>query len=292
MNSLIIYIQLFLTAVLVATSCTLPGTFLILRGTSLISDAISHAILLGIVLSFLIFQKFYIPLLFSGAICMGLITIACIEYLIQTKRLHPDAIIGVVFPCLFSIAVILINFYAQNIHLDIDAVILGELAFTPFYQIYWRNLSIGSYAIWLMIFILLINITMTIIFYRKLITSTFDPDYASIIGYQPKLTFWILMTTTCITILGAFESAGTILVIAFIIIPPSTAFLITHRITHMIIISILISILGSIIGSIFAHIMHISIAGSIATIQGVLFGTIALIQYLYKKNYLTFTMII
>lgn len=287
MNLIALYIQLILTAVFTAAACCIPGTFLILRGTSLISDAISHAIFLGIVLSFLLYQQFYTPILFMGATVTALTTIWIIERIIATKRLYPDAVIGIMFPFLFSTAVILINLHAQNIHLDIDAVLLGELAFSPFYQISWNGIWIGSYSMWTMFCILLINIVMLMLCYRKLVITSFDPDFASNIGHSPNHTYWLLMTTTCITILGAFEAAGAILVVAFIITPPATAYLITRKMSHMLIIGILISILGALIGCLLANIAQTSIAGSIATTYSFLFFIAYLVTRVLKKSYVT-----
>lgn len=281
MNISFLYLQLIITAVITAVSCCIPGTFLILRGTSLISDAISHAIFLGIVLSFFIFKQFYTPVLFLGAIFTALSTIWCIEKLIATKRLSPDAVIGIMFPFLFSIATILINLYAQNIHLDIDAVLLGELAFSPFYQIFWNTVMIGSYALWTMAAILIINCMTLWVLYKKLVISTFDPDFAQACGYNIHKIHWLLMTLTCITILAAFEAIGAILIIAFIIIPPATAYLITHKISHMLLIGILISTLGTILGCFFANIFQTSFAGSITTVYSLIFG----ITYLYKLTF-------
>jgi len=278
MNITFIYLQLIVTTIFTAISCCIPGTFLILRGTSLISDAISHAIFLGIVLSFFIFKQFYAPVLFLGAIITALSTIFFIEKLIISKKLKPDAIIGIVFPFLFSIATLLINLYAHNIHLDIDAVLLGELAFSPFYQIIWNDTLIGSYAVWTMAGILIINVIALATLYRKLTLSTFDPDFAQSCKYNVHTIHWILMTLTSITILAAFEATGAILIIAFIIIPPATAYLLTKRIQDMILIGIMISVLGSILGCLCAHIFQTSMAGSISTMYSLVFG----ITYLYK----------
>ncbi len=281
MNISFLYLQLIITAVITAISCCIPGTFLILRGTSLISDAISHAIFLGIVLSFFIFKQFYTPVLFLGAIFTALATIWLIEKMIATKRLNPDAVIGIIFPFLFSIATILINLYAQNIHLDIDAVLLGELAFSPFYQILWNDTMIGSYSLWTMATILIVNFITLWILYRKLVISTFDPDFAQASGYNVHKIHWLLMTLTCITILASFEAIGAILIIAFIIIPPATAYLITHKMSHMLLIGILISILGTILGCLFANIFQTSFAGSITTVYSIIFA----ITYLYKITF-------
>jgi manganese/zinc/iron transport system permease protein len=274
-----LYLQLILTSIFTGLACVLPGTFLILRGTSLISDAISHAIFLGIVLTFLIFKQFYTPVLFAGATITALCTIWLIEKIIASKRLQSDAAIGIIFPFLFSIATILINLYAQNIHLDIDAVLMGELVFTPFFQILWNNTMIGSYALWTMISIFLINLITIIIMYKKLLITTFDPEFAHTIHYNTNKIHWILMTLTSITILGAFEATGAILVIAFIIIPPATAYLVTNSVKNILIIGCFLSILGIIVGCLMANLLATSFAASITTAYSLLFA----IAYMYKK---------
>jgi len=279
-----LYLQLILTSIFTGLACVLPGTFLILRGTSLISDAISHAIFLGIVVTFLIFKQFYTPILFAGATITALLTIWLIEKVTSSKRLQSDASIGIIFPFLFSIATVLINLYAQNIHLDIDAVLMGELVFTPFFQILWNNTMIGSYALWTMISIFLINVITIIILYKKLIISTFDPEFAHTIHYKTNKIHWILMTLTSITILGAFEATGAILVIAFIIIPPATAYLICNSIQNILIVSCLLSILGILIGCIMANILATSFAASITTSYSLLFMSAYTCKHFFYKS--------
>ncbi|MBP9765185.1 metal ABC transporter permease [Candidatus Babeliales bacterium] len=260
-----LYIQMIITALCTALACCLPGTFLVLRGTSLMSDAISHAIFLGIVLSFLMLQQFWTPILYVGALITALLTVWAIEKTISTKYLKADAVIAVTFPLLFSIAVILINLYAKNIHLDIDAVLLGELAFTPFYQLIINGAYLGSYHAWIMFFTLIMNCIIIKIWYKKLIATTFDPHFATLIKYSPYSTYWVLMIMTSITILAAFDAVGAILVVAFIIVPPATAYVLTSNMRQLLIINVLISILGSMSGILIAHCAETSIAGSIAT---------------------------
>lgn len=278
-----IYVQLLITSLLTAAACALPGTFLVLRGTSFMSDALGHGILLGIVLAFLIIQKIHSPLIFIGAIFTGLATVTCIELLIKTKRVNNDAAIGIIFPLVFSIAVILINLFASSIHLDIDAVMLGELAFTPLHQYSICNIQIGSYAAIIMSIILLINIIVIAINFKALQIVTFDPDYACMLNFKPHLTNYIIMTITCLTIVGAFECAGAILVVAFMIIPPATAYLITNRLHNMLIVSVFMGMIGATTGCIVAHVCNVSIAGSIATINGIWFAAILLLTKKFPK---------
>ncbi len=284
----IIYAQLLLTTFLVALSCALPGTFLILRGTSLMSDAIGHAILLGIVTAFLITKNMHSPFIFIGAVLLGIATAAGTELLISTKRLMHDAAVGLVFPLLFSIAIILINLYASSIHIDTDAALLGELAFTPFNKLIVYGTDFGPISIWIMSLILCINTLCIYLWYPTLKLTTFNSDYAYILGYRPHWIHYGLMTLTSITIVGAFDTAGAILVVAFMIIPPATAYLLTYRLSHMLILSCLIALITSLSGCLFAHFCNVSIAGMIATINGILFFVVLTSITVYKNLHLTY----
>lgn len=285
----VIYLQLLITAILTAISCSIPGTFLILRGTSLMSDAIGHAILLGIVLTFLITNELHSPYVFIGATIIGIITAGITELLISTKKLEHDAAVGLVFPLFFSIAIILINLYASSIHIDTDAALLGELAFTPFNKLIINGRDMGPLSIWTMSVILLINIICIYLWYPTLKITSFNPDYAHTLGYNPSFIHYALMTLTSITIVGAFDTAGAILVVAFMIIPPATAYLITSKLSQMIILGCLISMLTTVAGYLFAHLLSVSIAGAIATTNGLLFALIlfykTILKSLIKQSY-------
>jgi len=197
--------------------------------------------------------------------------VAFIELLIYSKRLKPDAVIGIVFPLLFSIAIILINLYASTIHIDIDAVLLGELSFAPFHTLTLWGKDLGPYSIWTMSIILAFNIITIAALYPALKIATFDKDYGTLLGYRPHLIHYGLMTITAVTIVGAFECAGAILVVAFMIIPPATAYLLTKRLSHMLIISCMLGLIAAVSGCIVAHMFNVSIAGSIATVNGFIF---------------------
>ncbi len=274
-----IYLQLLITALLTAAACALPGTFLVLRGTSFMSDALGHAIFLGIVISFFIMHQLHHPCMFIGTTMIGLATVAIIELLIKTKRVHHDSAIGIIFPLLFSIAVILINLFARSIHLDIDVVLLGELAFTPLQQIKIGGIDCGSYAMWTMSIILIANIITIAANFKAFSIATFDQNFASLLNFKPHAIHYLIMMMTCWTIVGAFECAGAILVVAFMITAPATAQLITKRLTHMLIISVLLGMIGAVSGCILAHLCNVSITGSIATMNGVWFLIIFMLRF-------------
>lgn len=141
--------EIQLIAVCISVACALPGCFLVLRKMSMMSDSITHTILLGIVLAFFATHDLKSPLLIAGAALMGVITVWLTEMLSRTRLVSEDSAIGIVFPLLFSIAIILITRYASSIHLDTDAVLMGELAFAPFERAVVFGVDIGAQAIYL-----------------------------------------------------------------------------------------------------------------------------------------------
>jgi len=161
-------LEIQLIAVIVAVACALPGVFLVLRRMALMSDAISHAILLGIVLAFFLVHDLASPLLILAAALTGVLTVTLVELLHNTRKLKQDAAIGIVFPLLFSLGVILISRFAGNVHLDVDSVLLGELAFAPFDRLSVAGLDIGPKAAWVMGGILFLNVLFIALFYKEL----------------------------------------------------------------------------------------------------------------------------
>lgn len=265
MASLDIYI--IMVGALVGTASSLLGTFLVLRKSSMLSDAISHSILLGIVLTYLLTKQTTGPLFIVGAALAGILTVYLTELLTQTKRVKNDAAIGLVFPALFSLAVILINLYARDVHIDIDAVLFGEIGFiwldTQTLAGFDVPVSLISMGI-----IALVNLGFVSIFYKELKLSTFDAALATALGFSPSLLFYALLSLTSITAVAAFDAVGAILLVAFIIIPPSAAYLLTDKLWRMIAYSIAISLGSSISGYYLAVAWDVSIAGMMAVMTG------------------------
>lgn len=265
-------LEIQLIAVVVAIACALPGVFLVLRKMSLMSDAISHAILPGIVISFFIVQDLESPFLILGAVLMGLVTVSLTEALNRTNLIKEDAAIGMVFPVLFSIGVILVSKFAGNVHLDVDAVLLGELAFAPFDRFEIAGIDIASKSLVSMGIILVINLVVIILFYKELKLATFDPGLAAAIGLIPGVIHYGLMLMVSVTAVGAFDSVGSILVVALMIAPPAAAYLLTSRLSRMIIFSALIAAASAVSGYWIAiFLKDASIAGAMAGMSGFLF---------------------
>lgn len=264
--------EIQLIGVAVAVACAVPGVFLVLRRMALMSDAISHSILLGIVLAFFVVQDLTSPLLIVAAAGTGVLTVALVEMLHRTGRVKEDAAIGLVFPALFSIAVILISTRAEDVHLDTDAVLLGELAFAPFRRLVVGGVDIGPQSLWLMMGILVLDLAFIAVFYKELKLSTFDPALAAALGFSPALIHYLFMALISVTAVGAFDAVGSILVVALMIAPPAAAYLLTDRLFVLMVLAGLIGALSAVGGFWAAFWLDASIAGCMATMAGVLFG--------------------
>ena len=263
--------EIQLIASLVAIACAIPGTFLVLRKMAMISDAISHSILPGIVVGFFITQDLNSPLLILLAAITGVLTVVMVEKIQQTKLVKEDTAIGLVFPALFSIGVLMIAKYANDIHLDIDAVLLGELAFTPFDRLYFNDMDFGPKSLWVIGIILTITLGLLFAFYKELKLSTFDAGLSTSLGFSPAILHYGLMSVASVTTVGAFDAVGAILVVALMIAPAATAYLLTTNLKKMIALACFFGVFSAISGYWAANFLDASIAGSIATMLGLVF---------------------
>lgn len=264
-------------AIVTAAACALPGVFLVLRRMTLMSDAISHAILPGIVLAFFFTESLSSPLLILAAAGTGVLTVVFVELLQRTQLVKEDAAIGLTFPALFSIGVILISRFAGNVHLDMDAVLLGELAYAPLNRLKIFGYELGPTSLYVMGTILLLNLTFILLFYKELKLATFDASLAASLGFAPTLIHYGLMTLVSVTTVGAFDAVGSILVVALIAGPPATAYLMTDRLALMLLLSAIIGGVNALSGYWLAFLFDVSIAGAIATMTLLIFGSVFLV---------------
>ncbi len=313
-----------LIGALIATSGALLGTFLLLRRMALVTDAISHSVLLGIVVTFLLITlvldrefDYSSPLLLIGSALAGVGTVFLTEWLFQSGLIKQDAALGLAFPFLFAIGVILISRYADNVHLDIDAVYVGEIGlassntnshcltncepititpddpraitvrrcmncaaenlyprdpraefeefcgncgtYTPSeavraeaqgIPIYDDNEERPTFVYWpksitIMGLIMLLNLSFVLLFYKELQLTAFDAALASTLGFRPNLLLYVLLFLVSITAVGAFDAVGAVLVVAFFIIPPAAAYLLTDRLYQMLLIAPIIGVFAT-----------------------------------------------
>jgi manganese/zinc/iron transport system permease protein len=284
-------IEIQLIASIVAVACAIPGTFLVLRKMALISDAISHSILPGLVLGFFITHDLNSPLLIIMAALSGVVTVVLVEFIQKTKLVKEDTAIGLVFPVLFSIGVIMIAKNANDVHLDTDAILLGELAFAPFDRFLVDGSDLGPKSLWIIGTILLITIGLLFAFFKELKISTFDAGLATALGFSPIMIHYGLMSVASITIVGSFDAVGAILVVALMIAPAATAYLLTDNLKRMLGLSVIFGVFSAIAGYWLAHWLDASISGSMTTILGIVFLMVyllapkrGLISVLYRNK--------
>ncbi|RAU81982.1 metal ABC transporter permease [Pontibacter arcticus] len=263
---------IILTGSLVATCCSLLGCYLILRRMAMVGDAISHAVLPGIVIAFLLSgSRDTVPMLI-GAGLLGVLTTFLIEFFHRYARVQADAAIGVTFTSLFAIGIILISVFAGQVDLDQDCVLYGEIAYVPLDLWLTDNgLSYGPRTIWTLGVVTLLILSFIVIGYKELFLTAFDPAYAAAIGISTSLWYYLLMTAVSLTTVASFESVGAILVVAFIVGPPATAYLLTDNFKTMLILSVILGVIASFSGYYLAVWLDGSIAGAIATVTGVEF---------------------
>ncbi|MDP4526656.1 metal ABC transporter permease [Bacillus halotolerans] len=262
---------IIVTGILVGVSCALIGTFLVLRRMAMLADAISHTVLLGIVGAFLVTKSLDGIPMFIGAAVSGLLT-AFLVQLLHSKGVQSDAAIGVVFTSLFAVGVILLSVYGANVHLDIEHSLMGEIAFVPWNTITVFGVDIGPKAFWMLVVVLLFNITMVSVCYKEFKISSFDPQMALAIGIPVMLIHYLQMGMLSLTTVASFDSVGAILVVAMLIVPPAAAHLLTDRLLYMLIISAVIGGLSALLGYICATWLNVSISGAMAAMTGVFYA--------------------
>ncbi|UFJ43088.1 metal ABC transporter permease [Brevibacillus humidisoli] len=269
-----------LTGALVASSCGLLGCFLILRRMAMLGDAISHAVLPGIVIAFLWSgSRETLPMLL-GAGALGLLTVFLVQLLHQ-NGVKSDAAIGVTFTALFSIGVILVSQYTQQVDLDLDCVLYGEIAYVPWDTWEWAGMDMGPRAVWGLGGVFLLSLLLISLFYKQFKVCAFDPAMAAAVGIPVVLFHYLLMGLVSLTTVASFESVGAILVVAMLVVPAATAYLLTDKLHVMLIYSVIIGIISSVLGYALATWLDSSIAGAITTVTGLLF----LLAFLFSPRY-------
>lgn len=264
---------IILTASIIAVSCGLLGVYLILRKMAMVGDAISHAVLPGIVIAFLISgSRDNLPMLIGAAV-VGVLTTVFIELLHKKANLQEDASIGITFTWLFALGVILISALTGQVDLDQECVLYGEIAYVPLDPILLDSgASLGPRALWISGGVLLLIISAIIAGYKGLLITTFNPDYAAALGISTAFWHFAFMGLVSLTTVVSFESVGVILVVALLIAPAAAAYLITENLKSLLLLTSLYGILTAVGGYYLALWLDGSIAGAMATFAGVIFA--------------------
>ncbi|MFO1444697.1 metal ABC transporter permease [Bacillus sp. Bva_UNVM-123] len=271
---------------LAGITCGITGCFLILRKLSMLADAISHTVLLGIVLAFIISQSMSGVYMLIGAAAVGLLT-AFLVQVFHSSGIQEDASIGVVFTFLFAVGVILITLFANDVHLDVDHALMGEITFVPWDLVKWGFLPELPKAFLMLSTVLVIDLLVIWLFYKELKITSFDPAMAAAIGIPVLLIHYLLMGMVSITTVASFDSVGAILVVAMLIAPGASAYLLTDKLSIMLLLSAIFGVAAAIIGYYLASWQDVSISGSMATVNGIIFALVFFLSptkgFLFKK---------
>lgn len=260
-----------LVAMVSNTACALVGCFLVLRRMSMLGDAISHSILPGIALAFLLTGSLASLPMFVGAMALGMLTVLFTEGIHRWGGVPEDASMGVVFTSLFSVGVILITVFANNVHIDPGCVLYGMIEFVPLDTIDLWGVAVPR-ALETLFPVMLITIAFVTLLWKELKVASFDPALATTLGYSAWGVHLLLMGMVAGVTVAAFEAVGSILVIAMLIVPAATAHLLTDRLRTMLLAAVAVSWLAAIGGYYFAVKLNTSVAGMMAVIAGLEFG--------------------
>ncbi|MGO4345064.1 iron ABC transporter [Paenibacillus sp. FSL A5-0031] len=271
---------ILLTGALVASCCGILGVFLVLRKMAMIGDAISHSVMPGIVIAFLLSGSRDSLLMMFAALLCGLLTTFLIQ-MFQQSGIQSDASIGVVFTALFAIGVVLVSLYARQVHLDQDAILYGEIAYVHWNIWELGGVNMGPKAVWLLGTTLLIITSVIVLFYKQFKLCAFDPALAAAIGIPVAIFHYLLMGLVSMATVSSFESVGAILVVGLLIIPASTAYLLTDRLGLMIVLSVAAGVASTFIGYGAAVLLDASIAGCMVCAAALLF----VIAFLFSPSH-------
>lgn len=263
-----------LLAVVTALACALPGTFVVLRKNSMLVDAISHAVLPGIVVGYFFTHNLDSPLLIIGSALAGLVVVLGSEWLTRTGLLTGDAPQGLIFPALFSAGVILVTLNFANVHLDTHAVLVGDLNLAAWDQLVIGGTSWGPSYLYVMLAVLALNVVFLGLFYSKLKVTTFDAQFATSLGIRTGLVNTAFMFLVSVTVTAAFNAAGAILVIALMIVPPATAYLLSRSLPVMIALTAVIAVAGALAGFWIAYVLNAATSAGMAVFYGLVFVTV------------------
>lgn len=258
------------TAVLACVACGLVGSFLVLRRQSMLGDAISHAVLPGIAGAFLLTGTRDIVPMLVGATVVGVATAVLSNALNRKVRVDQDAAMGVTFTALFALGVVLISMSARNVDLDPSCVLHGLLEFVPFDTVTILGVTCPRAAAWLGAALVLDLVVLTL-FFKEVVAASFDSGHAASLGLRVGIIHVGLMAAVAANTVVAFESVGSILVVAMLVAPGATAQLWTDRLRTMLWLACAVAAASAVVGCLLAMELNTSVAGMIATVSGAAF---------------------
>lgn len=264
-------LMMALIASLLSTACAILGCFLVLRRQALLPDAVSHAVLPGIVLVFLLSGQRASLLTILGATGFGLLCVLGFEWLRRTGVVASDAALALMFPALFSLGVLGIGQFASGAHIDIDSAIFGDLTFAPLRTVGFLGVEVPR-ALLITGAATIVVVALVALLWRPLQAGTFDPEFTETAGLRGRLVGRILLVAVTGLAVVAFDSVGAILVVTFFIVPAAAALLLARKLGTMIVLAVAAGWVASFAGTRAAVILDSSPPGTIGLAAVTVFG--------------------
>lgn len=259
-----------LTAMLCAVAAALPGCFLVLRKMSMMGDAISHAVLPGLAVAFLVTGSRASFSMFIGAIVIGVLTALFTQWISRFGQVDRGASMGIVFTTLFAIGLILIVRAADHVDLDAGCVLYGAIELIPLDTLSLLGLEVPRATVVIGI-VMVVNIILVLVFFKEFRLSSFDENLCDTMGFSSQRMHYLLMMMVAVTTVASFESVGSIIVIAMLVAPPATALLLTKRLVPLLVVSCVIGAVSGVGG----HVLALYLPGLLSVGETTTSGMIA-----------------
>lgn len=283
-------ITILFSGILLVVASSILGNFLVLQRMSMMTDAIAHGILPGVVGAYFFAHDYNFFVVAVGAILSSFAVAGFVHFLTHKMHVPRDAAIGITFASAFSLGIVMISQFFRDVHIDAACILYGEIEYAPFELFWWGGENLGPISLWVMGGIVILNLIFVGVFWKEIKLLSFDRDSAMMMRYAPtalQLVFFALLSVTAV---GALSLVGVILFISFVVVPPATARLMCvsgifgarPSVFSMMVWSIFVGILGVVLGFFVGMVFDTSISGSMAVMNGVIFGVVLLMRYLKK----------
>jgi ABC-type Mn2+/Zn2+ transport system permease subunit/Mn-dependent DtxR family transcriptional regulator len=246
-----------IASITIGISCGLIGTYIMLRRMSLIGDALAHAVLPGVVVSFMVAGKSEIAL-FVGAVVSGILTVLLIGFVNRNSKIKEDTSIGIIFTGAFALGILLVS-QLKQVHIDLSSYLFGDV------------LGVSTGDITLSLIIMGVIVICILLFYKQLLLTSFDPTMAMTIGISTTLVHYMLMTLLSMSIVAGLQSVGVILIIAMLITPPATAYLLSDNLKKILFLSAFLGMISAVIGLYLSYHFNFASGASIVLVAVTLF---------------------
>ncbi|MDJ0974447.1 MAG: metal ABC transporter permease [Planctomycetota bacterium] len=272
-------IEFWTLVISVATGlmCSLVGVLLVANREALVSEGLSHAVLPGIILAFIVLRDRSSPLLILSAGAAGLLMVVLVAALARTRLVKDDASLGVVFPALFSIGIVMASTELGNTHFHAHCIIDGNLALTPLDRLVIGGTDFGPRPAYIMVGMLLVVVAFIAVFFKELKLMVFDPLLAGRLGFRPALLHVAWLGVVSLATVSAFEVAGSILVVALMITPPAAAYLLCDDLKRMMVVSAALGVLSAVLGFYLGLALDIAPTGPMSSVAGFVFLVVLLV---------------